>query len=458
MKTFRFSVLSMLTVSFLSACEPTQPEVAPQNAHARLAASSTTLQAGQSMQKGSLIKSANGGYYLTFQLDGNLVLYRNNMQREPLWASNTYQKGSTCILQADGNFVVYDISNKVVWMSGISGFPGTHISLQDDGNLVQFIDAREALILWSTNTNQTFYNPKLANITQAFQNVNDHASQEDLKGVEPLIPNMAESHVQGVAYYKDYAIFSHNNMGNSRGKLIIVNRTNDKLVHNIDIPIENLNHPGGIQVIGNFLAVSVEPSPNSNDKKSYILFYDLTTLNNSTPPTLLDKPRIDRTTGAQQGKAGAVGITNYTTPDGKEHYKVVVFDNMNVDTYTSNEYPLGDDRLQFTYEKSFRLKGSGLQGVCLLTSTDQNINMVGFAYDSPQDRLMLFDKDGNQLFNRHFYNNYGSTGGSYGVHFRWGSGLQIQTYANKSPDFLVMCTQRNFVGGLMTLNNFKPKE
>lgn len=51
--------------------------------------------------------------------DGNVLIY--DIANKPLWASNTYNKGSgpySMKIQDDGNLVVYDVNNEEIWSSG----------------------------------------------------------------------------------------------------------------------------------------------------------------------------------------------------------------------------------------------------------------------------------------------------------------------------------------------------
>ena len=52
---------------------------------------------------------------LTFQKDGNLVIYNHTGTAQ--WASNTDGKGARLAFQSDRNIVVYDKTNKAVWAS-----------------------------------------------------------------------------------------------------------------------------------------------------------------------------------------------------------------------------------------------------------------------------------------------------------------------------------------------------
>ena len=85
---------------------------------------------GQQLGPGQSVKG--GGYTLTQQTDGNLVV------RGPagaIWASNTPGWGTvTSSFQTDGNFVVRSPAGSALWYTGTRG--GVAIVMQTDGNLV----------------------------------------------------------------------------------------------------------------------------------------------------------------------------------------------------------------------------------------------------------------------------------------------------------------------------------
>jgi len=63
---------------------------------------------------------------LTFQTDGNLVLYGPG--QTVLWASNTAKKGiSRLTMQSDGNLVIYGNDSKPKWASGTQGNAGAYL-------------------------------------------------------------------------------------------------------------------------------------------------------------------------------------------------------------------------------------------------------------------------------------------------------------------------------------------
>lgn len=109
----------------------------------------TTLVANQS------ITSLNGRYTFVYQVDGNLVLYKRypNGSQKALWASGTNGKGGNrCIMQGDGNLVIYNPANKALWSSNTFHDPGSTLVMQDDGNGVIYNAAHKAI--WASNTVQ----------------------------------------------------------------------------------------------------------------------------------------------------------------------------------------------------------------------------------------------------------------------------------------------------------------
>lgn len=94
------------------------------------------------------IVSANGRYRFVYQSDGNLVLYDGN---RALWATGTNGRPvGVCIMQGDGNLVIYGRGASVQWASNTDQHPGSELDVQDDGNVV--IYAPDRSVLWASNT------------------------------------------------------------------------------------------------------------------------------------------------------------------------------------------------------------------------------------------------------------------------------------------------------------------
>lgn len=112
------------------------------------------LYAEQGLGHETQLVSPRGRYNLTFQADGNLVLYSND--RRILWSPNTYNKGCRFAkMQQDGNFVIYDNYANAKWASNTAGNPGAYLELQDGGNLCLF--RADGHLLWSTKTQELEY-------------------------------------------------------------------------------------------------------------------------------------------------------------------------------------------------------------------------------------------------------------------------------------------------------------
>ncbi len=99
---------------------------------------------------GESIGSENGRYFLTYQTDGNLVLY-DDRDSTALWATDTAGSSpGVAVLQTDGNFVVYDDRSAALWSSGTSGKPNAYLAVQDDGTLV--IYREDGQPIWSSQS------------------------------------------------------------------------------------------------------------------------------------------------------------------------------------------------------------------------------------------------------------------------------------------------------------------
>ena len=105
------------------------------------------MQPGQVLDPGGTITSASGRCRFVYQGDGNLVLYEGGNRCGPQRGG---QPVGVCIMQTDGNLVIYARGGVVIWSSNTWGNPGSHLVLQDDGNVV--IYRPDGAPIWSTNT------------------------------------------------------------------------------------------------------------------------------------------------------------------------------------------------------------------------------------------------------------------------------------------------------------------
>ncbi len=85
--------------------------------------------------QGVSVWSNNKAFRVTYQDDGNVVIYDAN--RKPMWFTNTAGgTGGVFVMQPDGKLMLRDAQNGVKWQSGTTGNPGAYFGVQDDGNLV----------------------------------------------------------------------------------------------------------------------------------------------------------------------------------------------------------------------------------------------------------------------------------------------------------------------------------
>ena len=94
------------------------------------------------LRPGKWYSSPNGKYFVVFDgKSGNFLLYGNTPNgRKLIWHSKSTAPGGSCIMQADGNLVIYsayDTNNnrKPVWDTHTSRNPLSSLILTNDGDL-----------------------------------------------------------------------------------------------------------------------------------------------------------------------------------------------------------------------------------------------------------------------------------------------------------------------------------
>lgn len=79
-----------------------------------------SMKAGETLNTGQRLVSANGAYIMVMQTDGHLCVYQfaNGKQGRFVWGSGKYGfNNAKLTLQTDGNLVVYDARNEAKWSS-----------------------------------------------------------------------------------------------------------------------------------------------------------------------------------------------------------------------------------------------------------------------------------------------------------------------------------------------------
>ncbi len=98
------------------------------------------------------LASPDGRFMLIHQTNGHLVIYRasgGNPFAEVVWASGAFgHEPGICIMQCDGNLVVYDADLAPRWASGTDNQPGLRLRMQLDGNLT--LHTEDGRVAWKT--------------------------------------------------------------------------------------------------------------------------------------------------------------------------------------------------------------------------------------------------------------------------------------------------------------------
>jgi len=279
-------------------------------------------------------------------------------------------------------------------------------------------------------------------------------------------PN-AGDHIQGYVFYnrgsgKMYHIFSHNNK--NQGFIYIAKDKPASKIAMIDLP-SGYNHPGGMQIIGDYLFVAAEGSG-----KSAVFMYDL------TPVYMYDDPPgkpVTLISLSEGGAASAVGITDIPcNATGGIRYVLAINNHgsQTVSLYLSNvgvSLSAANSSTFVRVNTNIKFKNeSSYDGMALLGAADGSVWLMGFRANytgSYADFADLYNigrsfSEGMKLnateitpkATKQFNTEHGFTTGLYGVHFRWGTGLTI--YENDRLRLNV--TQREVDAEYIVVNTF----
>lgn len=308
-------------------------------------------------------------------------------------------------------------------------------------------------------------NPKIKNVEEKWKDFckGYKCKKNSFKG-EPWVPNMVKSHIQGFGIVtdpkgKEYGIVSHNN----KGFMMYLNCGEKREAIKQDVPIQHYNHPGGLQIVGDYVFVAVE---NSDHNKSYIRLCDLSNLFINEKPVWIAKEEfiIDM----PDHGAAAVAATRYHSKNGEKMLivpctpsKLFIYQ-----TNAGNELPIAGTENKLLFTQMIKEISSDAAG------NIQNINLVTQENENGEDSVYMFVfiskkrvsfSDSMELWKLDSKNNKfikigenfhmkSSGGGEAGIHFRYGAGLQV-----KNNDILFYATQRNFVGGEMNYDTYSKK-
>jgi hypothetical protein len=88
-------------------------------------ASGNRMNPGETLAAGQ--KLVNGIYSVTCQADGNLVMSHSEGSSQVTdWSSGSSGAAAACVMQPDGNLVIYGAAMNVIWSSN-TATPGTYV-------------------------------------------------------------------------------------------------------------------------------------------------------------------------------------------------------------------------------------------------------------------------------------------------------------------------------------------
>ncbi|MHC5938126.1 hypothetical protein [Nostoc sp.] len=98
-------------------------------------AGTSTLNRGEFLSPDQYLISPNQQYTAILQRDGNFVVYDSD--NNVIWASNTFDtQVNNIVMQYDCNLVIYDSNAIPTWATFTATHSSCSLQLQNDGNLV----------------------------------------------------------------------------------------------------------------------------------------------------------------------------------------------------------------------------------------------------------------------------------------------------------------------------------
>ena len=295
----------------------------------------------------------------------------------------------------------------------------------------------------------------LPNVESAFGALPINGSLVAIDGF-PGSYDPVSNHIQGYSQYTNaagvnYALLTHS-VDTADYAHIVAGPISNDTKWGFKTYLQGWRHPGGIQVMGDYLFV-----PSEQESTSQVALYDLRSLK------VGELRRVETFNLSMNHKAGALGVTAYTDSNGISYYLMIVA-NLNGENSVYHVYRApaanGIETASFVEVGSFAFS-KDFQGFGLITEAATNhVYLVGLWSISEgasfADYAYLYQINtqnwtvGNEIQNIHMVSTGGGAG-VLGVHFRYGAGVRV-TGAQK---LLVSATERNSVlGSDMDINNW----
>lgn len=361
--------------------------------------------------------------------------------------SNNWWFGQTCGQHTKDS----DGSNSILALGTTEEGEMVYASFLRGGNGTNEITLSAITIPESARTKPA----QLENVQKAFASLPLNGSKTNLNGF-PGSYDPTVNHIQGYTPYVDqdgnaYSLLTHS-VSTASYAHIVAGLTNGSEKTGFKTYLEGWKHPGGVQVMGDYLFV-----PSEQDTAAHVDLYDLRSLK------VGELRRVEGFDLATQHKAGALGVTQYTAADGTEYYVLMVAhldgENSVYHVYRANA-ARGIENAQFEEVGSFPFD-KDFQGFGLVTEANTNdIYMIGLwsitSGATFDDYAYLYQLDttswtlSDELQKVHMTST-GGAAGVMGVHFRYGASV----YINDSGHLMLSATERNSVlGSALTVNDW----
>ncbi|HUC88268.1 MAG TPA: hypothetical protein VMR95_03925 [Candidatus Binatia bacterium] len=128
----------------INVVQPVNPTPGPSNG----------LTSGQSLTPGQSILSPEAQSALMFNSNGDVILYADG---KGVWSNGVNNSSASKLtMQSDGNLVEYSNTGQAIWNSVTEGNLGAHLNLQSDGNLVVYSSGGTPLWWSGTGSNPSY--------------------------------------------------------------------------------------------------------------------------------------------------------------------------------------------------------------------------------------------------------------------------------------------------------------
>ncbi|XP_070497368.1 uncharacterized protein [Chironomus tepperi] len=145
---YSFKNIALWSTSTVAQCDRTDVEHESLRNPTAIATKpiKNTLNAGECLAPNEYLESKDKCFKAIYQADGDFVLYKKTVLDDYEWCTHTPSCANKLCMLNDGNLVLYDCKNKILFSSETSGNPGSHLIMADSGRLL--IYSKSNRIIW----------------------------------------------------------------------------------------------------------------------------------------------------------------------------------------------------------------------------------------------------------------------------------------------------------------------